>query len=106
MRFFKDRKDKDAATFQVSSKDFQELLKKFEASNDFLTFQYPNEDDFTISYFNSLVSEQQLHEHVLTAISNQPKKDLKQLKGEIPMEDMKLTANINDIQGWFWPDRS
>ncbi|RRN68883.1 spore germination protein [Peribacillus simplex] len=98
MRFFKGRKKTDAAAFQVTSKDFQELLKKFEASNDFLTFQFPNEDGYTISYFNSLVSEQQLHEQVLAVISNQTKKDLKQLKSDIPMEDMKVTTDINIIQ--------
>ncbi|MDV7765248.1 spore germination protein [Peribacillus sp. CSMR9] len=98
MRFFKGRKKTDAAAFQVTSKDFQELLKKFEASNDFLTFQFPNEDGYTISYFNSLISEQQLHEQVLAVISNQTKKDLKQLKSDIPMEDMKVTTDINVIQ--------
>ncbi|SNS76484.1 GerA spore germination protein [Bacillus sp. OK838] len=98
MRFFKGRKKTDAAAFQVTSKDFQELLKRFEASNDFLTFQFPNEDGYTISYFNSLVSEQQLHEQVLAVISNQTKKDLKQLKSDIPMEDMKVTTDINVIQ--------
>ncbi|MGG4264579.1 spore germination protein [Peribacillus simplex] len=98
MRFFRGRREMDAATFQVTSNDFQDLLKKFEASNDFLTFQFPNEDGYTISYFNSLVSEQQLHEQVLAVISNQPKNDLKQLKSDMPMEDMKLTADINVIQ--------
>ncbi|MGG3494611.1 spore germination protein [Peribacillus simplex] len=98
MRFFKGRKKTDAAAFQVTTKDFQELLKKFEASNDFLTFQFPNEDGYTISYFNSLISEQQLHEQVLAVISNQTKKDLKQLKSDIPMEDMKVTTDINVIQ--------
>ncbi|MFP3510905.1 spore germination protein [Peribacillus sp. SIMBA_075] len=98
MRFFKGRKKTDAAAFQVTSKDFQELLKKFEASNDFLTFQFPNEDGYTISYFSSLISEQQLHEQVLAVISNQTKKDLKQLKSDIPMEDMKVTTDINVIQ--------
>ncbi|MDF9758994.1 tetrahydromethanopterin S-methyltransferase subunit G [Peribacillus simplex] len=98
MRFFKGRKKTDAAAFQVTSKDFQELFKKFEASNDFLTFQFPNEDGYTISYFNSLVSEQQLHEEVLAVISNQTKKDLKQLKSDIPMEDMKVTTDINVIK--------
>ncbi|MGE7183831.1 spore germination protein [Peribacillus sp. NPDC006672] len=98
MRFFKGRKEVDATAFQVTSKDFQELLKKFEVSNDFLTFQFPDENGYTISYFNSLVSDQQLHEQVLAVISNQPKKDLKQLKSDVPMEDMKVTTDINVIQ--------
>src|SRR5688500_16105498 len=98
VRLFKGRREVDAASFQVNSKDFQELLKKFKASNDSLTVQFPNDDGYTISYFNSLVSAQQLHEQVLAVISNQPKKDLKQLKSDIPMEDMKLTTDIKDIQ--------
>ncbi|MFC8561516.1 spore germination protein [Peribacillus frigoritolerans] len=98
VRLFKGKGEMDSGSFQVTSKDFQELLKKFKASDDFLTFQFPNDDGYIIYYFNSLVSVQQLHEQVLAVMSNQPKKVLKQLKGDIPMEDMKLTADLKDIQ--------
>ncbi|MFD6207167.1 spore germination protein [Peribacillus sp. NPDC060253] len=98
MKFFKGKEETDATAFQDNSNDFYELLKRFEASNDFLTFQFPNEDGYTISYFKSLASAQQLHEQVLAVISNQPKKDLQQLKDDIPMEDIKETTDISVIK--------
>ncbi|MFD9625928.1 spore germination protein [Peribacillus muralis] len=98
MRFFKGMKGKDAAASQCTSNDFQDLFKKFEASKDFLTFQFPDEDGYTISYFNSLVNAQQVHEQVLAVISTHQKKPLQQLKGDIPMEDIKETKDIKVIQ--------
>ncbi|MGE6379326.1 spore germination protein [Peribacillus muralis] len=97
MRFFKGKRDKEAAV-QGTSRNFQELLEKFEASNDFLTFQFPDEDGYTISYFHSLVNDQKLHEHILAVIKDQPRKSLGQIKGDIPMEDSKETSEVAVIQ--------
>ncbi|WP_081092417.1 MULTISPECIES: spore germination protein [Peribacillus] len=98
MRFFKVKKENEVAAFQETPKDFQRLRKLFEASNDFLTFQFPDEDGYTISFFDSLVSDQKLHEHILAVINNQPMKSLQQLKSDIPMENMKVTSDIVIIQ--------
>ncbi|MGG4152934.1 spore germination protein [Peribacillus muralis] len=97
MRFFKGKRDKEAAV-QGTSRNFQELLEKFEASNDFLTFQFPDEDGYTISYFHSLVNDQKLHEHILAVIKDQPRRSLRQIKGDIPMEDSKETSEVAVIQ--------
>ncbi|MFJ7752988.1 spore germination protein [Peribacillus muralis] len=97
MRFFKGKRDNEAAV-QGTSRNFQELIEKFEASNDFLTFQFPDEDGYTISYFHSLVNDQKLHEHILAVIKDQPRRSLRKIKGDIPMEDSKETSEVAVIQ--------
>lgn len=98
MRFFNGKKKSEVTAFQHSSEDFQELLKKFEDSSDFLAYPFPNEEGYIISYFKSLVSSQQVHEQLLSVISNQPKKDIHQLKSDFSVGDIKETADLNEIK--------
>lgn len=98
MRFFNGKKKSEVIAFQHSSEDFQELFKKFEESSDFLTYLFPNEEGYIISYFKSLVSSQQVHEQLLPVISNQPKKDIHQLKSDFPVGDIKETTDLNEIK--------
>lgn len=106
MGFFKKRKKKVPPLQSDTSipladhpvKDFEELFKKFKASKDFLSFQYPSDGAFTVSYFKSIVSPEQVHKEILPVLTEQHPSALEEVKKGIPVEDIKISSDLKEIQ--------
>ncbi|RFU63828.1 spore germination protein [Peribacillus glennii] len=106
MNFFKKKKKripplpKNKAIPHVGdpAEDFEELFKKFKASKDFLSFQYPSEGAFTVSYFKTIVSPNQVHKEILLVLAEQQPSTLIEAKKVIPIENMKISTDLKVIQ--------
>ncbi|MFX3625031.1 MAG: spore germination protein [Ectobacillus sp.] len=77
---------------------FQDLLSKCKQSNDFLSFQYEKPHSIFISYFKTLVNPDVVHRDILAPIVNQPIEKLEDIKDLIPVEDVQITEDVEQIQ--------
>ncbi|MDQ0219698.1 spore germination protein [Peribacillus cavernae] len=105
MKFFKSEKkvpplqhDTSIPYAEVPAKDFEELFKKFKASADFLSFQYPSEAAFTVSYFKSIVGPDQVHQEILPVLTQQHPSTLEEVKNGIPVENIIISNDLKVIQ--------
>lgn len=80
------------------AKNFEELFKKFKASDDFISFSYPTDGAFTVSYFKSIVSPDQVHKEILPVLTEQHPVTLEEVKKGIPVETTKISNDLNTIQ--------
>ena len=92
------KEDNNLPFLSGQNKNFSQLMELLQSSTDFITFPFPEKDGYTISYFKSMVSPNQVHQEVLPQLAGQPKKKLVQIIGAFPIENIVLTSDVKEIK--------
>ncbi|MDN4073919.1 spore germination protein [Fictibacillus terranigra] len=76
----------------------RELMEKCKASKDFVSFTKSGRHPFTISYYKSMVNPDLVHRDLIPHLTKNASMSLKELAGEIPIENIEHTKDIQKIK--------
>lgn len=75
------------------------LLKQAKKSSDFIHYQNTiASKPYWVSYFHTMINPDVLHHDILTNLNKDSLDSLKQLETNIPVEDILITKNVDEIQ--------
>jgi hypothetical protein len=75
------------------------LLKQAKKSSDFIHYRNTIQSKpFWVSYFHTVINPDVLHRDILTNLTKDSLDSLKQLKTAIPVEDILITKDVDEIQ--------
>lgn len=76
------------------------FIKQASQSGDFIrTYHSQAPTPFWISYFESIVDEKILHEHILASMKERTFDSLRRLQAILPIEEVLITKDIDEVQG-------
>lgn len=98
MFFKKKGENENSEIMNKDTQSFAELMNKLKTSVDFISFQLSESSPFYLSYYKTLVNPDFIHRDILPFLTNKSLQKLEDIKESLPIENMLITNNLNDIQ--------